>query len=62
MADQDDLIQRRDAAIDLARRYAQIDGGHHKTWVIDQMCRELLGNDYNEFVANTKGWDVGLPP
>lgn len=23
--------------------YGQIDGGHHKTWVIDQMVRALLG-------------------
>ena len=30
-------------ALDFAIRYGGIDGGHHKTWVIDQMVRALTG-------------------
>jgi len=30
---------RIQAALNLAYRYGQIDGGHHKAWVIDQMVR-----------------------
>jgi hypothetical protein len=30
-------------ALDLASSFGQIDGDHHKTWVIDQMVRALLG-------------------
>lgn len=30
-------------AIDYAVRYGQIDGAHHKAWVIDQMVRALTG-------------------
>ncbi len=33
----------RQRAIDLAVRYGQIDGAHHKAWVIDQMVRVLTG-------------------
>ena len=32
-------------AVDLAWQYAQIDGEHHKMWVIDQMVRTLLGEE-----------------
>lgn len=28
-------------ALEIARRYGQIDGDHHKAWVIDQMVRAL---------------------
>lgn len=30
------------AAADLAKNYGQVDGSHHKMWVIDQMVRALL--------------------
>ena len=29
-------------AIEYAQRYGQIDGAHHRLWVIDQMVRALL--------------------
>lgn len=59
------------AAIDLAIRYGQIDGDHHKTWVIDQMVRVLSWPHYDEIVAEacdgedgpgTYSWEVGIPP
>jgi hypothetical protein len=41
-----------------------IDGVHHKTWVIDRVLRKLLGEDkYNKFVASCNGnWDEGIAP
>lgn len=36
----EEKIQR---ALDFAIRYGQIEGGHHRLWVIDQMVRALTG-------------------
>jgi hypothetical protein len=33
--------ERIAAALDMAMQYGQIDGNHHKMWVIDQMVRLL---------------------
>ena len=58
-------------ALSIANDYGQIDGVHHKSWVIDQMCRKILGDNYDAFVKahnngedgpNTYFWDVGIPP
>lgn len=60
-------------ALTLAVRYGQIDGAHHKAWVIDQMCRALVGTDdaYRQFVAeactgdegpHTYDWNEGIAP
>ena len=54
-------------ALDVAFRYAQIDGAHHKAWVIDQMVRALLGNQYHAWVSGySEGgeyhWDTGITP
>lgn len=66
-----DAIQRRDAAIELAVRYGQIDGAHHKLWVIDQIVRLLAGDEYDTIITqakagehgpNTYRWDVGIAP
>lgn len=35
--------ERIDRALVYAFRYGQIDGAHHRVWVIDQMVRALLG-------------------
>jgi hypothetical protein len=50
VAGMDDAHNRIDAALDIAHEYGQIDGAHHKAWVIDQMVRSLLGEHYNEWV------------
>ncbi len=61
----------RQQAIDLAIRYGQIGGAHHKAWVIDQMVRLLLGKEYARVIKEscagedgpeTYGWDVGIAP
>lgn len=51
--------------------YGQIDGGHHKTWVIDQMVRIITGEGYGDFVKEYSNgedgpdsyiWDTGIAP
>lgn len=37
------MQDRIDKALDYAVRYGQIDGDHHKAWVIDQIVRALTG-------------------
>ena len=66
MADKDKIIEL--AAL------GQLDGDDHKTWVIDQILREVLGDtDYDQFVAGYEGeadedgytewfWDTGVAP
>lgn len=50
--------ERINAALDIAFRYGQTDGAHHRLWVIDQMVRALTGVSYDEWVA---GYEVGGP-
>ena len=58
-------------ALELAFNYAQLDGDHHKAWVIDQMVRSLLGDDYEGWITTyesgedgpyTYSWDIGIAP
>lgn len=58
-------------AKNIAFKYGQEDGGHHKMWVIDQMLRELLKDDYETFVKEYEEpdedgdyyeWDIGIAP
>lgn len=59
-------------ALSLAWQYGQIDGAHHKTWVIDQMVRALCGSDeeYRKWVEvyetpdgeDYYEWDTGIAP
>jgi hypothetical protein len=68
-ADVDDVM--RDC-LELAFQYSQIDGAHHKNWVIDQMVRKLTGENYEQFVdyyaaEDDDGnpeyeWDEGIAP
>ena len=59
-------------ALSLAWQYGQIDGSHHKTWVIDQMVRALCGSqkEYDKWVEvyetpdgqDYYEWDTGIAP
>ena len=55
-------------ASQFAHAYGGIDGGHHKQWVIDQMLRALMGQDYESFVTHYNSregydpWDTGIAP
>ena len=66
-----DAQTRIDHAVELIFDYGGIDGGHHKMWVLDQVARTLLGDDYDETVRlacdgnegpNTYDWDTGIAP
>lgn len=66
-----DHMKRIHDAIEVAARYSQIDGAHHKAWVIDQMVRALVGDGYEVFVRDyckgedgpeTYEWDEGIAP
>lgn len=59
--------KRIDKAIEIAYQYAQIDGDHHKMWVIDQIIRKLLKNNYDNWVKEYEEdgeylWDTGINP
>lgn len=65
--------ERIDAALDVIRDYAGIDGVHHKQWVLDQVVRVLCEDSdaYSAWVVaysdgsdgpDTYSWDVGIPP
>lgn len=69
--ERDEARAERDGALRVALEYGNIDGSHHKMWVIDQMVRRLTGDDYDKWVAeakagadgpNTYAWDEGIAP
>lgn len=54
-------------ALDVIEQYGQIDGAHHKAWVIDQVVRALTDEGYDAWVtAYTQdgeyAWDEGIAP
>lgn len=66
----DDCVEKSiaiDKALNIAFRYAMIDGAHHKTWAIDQMVRALMGDGYDQWVKDYEQygmyhWDTGIAP
>lgn len=64
------LAERAERAARVAHRFGMIDGAHHKQWVIDQMLREMLGEEgygawlaeMNSFVPEYLPWDPGIAP
>lgn len=68
----DDLTGDINKALQLAFDWGQVDGDHHKMWVIDQMVRALLGVEYAQWVEayqeiDEEGepqyfWDEGVAP
>jgi hypothetical protein len=63
--------QRIRAALAIAAQLGQVDGAHHKAWVIDQMVRCLTADNYDAWVADycfgdegagTYSWDEGTAP
>lgn len=51
-------------AIGLIIRYGQIDGAHHKDWVLQQTLKALLhwDNEKLESFLNEREWEPGIPP
>lgn len=65
--------ERIEMALGVAFSYSQIDGAHHKAWIIDQMVRALLGIEkYDDWVKEYEKndededdpyeWDKGIAP
>ena len=66
-----ELEEETKRVLDLIFEYGQIDGGHHKMWVIDQIVRILTKDKYNEWIkdyvydketGDTYSWDKGIAP
>ncbi|WP_241824452.1 MULTISPECIES: papain-like cysteine protease family protein [Pseudomonas] len=63
-----DAIQRRDEALNLARKFGLCPDSQNKAWAMDQMCRILLGDEYPVWVAETEAgadgatWETGTAP
>lgn len=65
------LEDRVEAALMWASAWGSVQGEHHKAWVIDQMVRDLLGDEYEGWVRHvcdgedgpdTYKWDEGIAP
>ena len=61
--------QRIDSAMEIISRYGGTDEMHHARWVIDQVARALLGEEYGDWVKGmTTGvnadytWEEGIAP
>lgn len=73
MDERERLEERISDALNIAWRCGQIDGSHHKMWVIDQMVRILCGSEgkYKDWVEAYETplaedeyyeWDMGIAP
>lgn len=70
--DANELLARVVKMIQTAVQYGNIDGGHHKMWVINEMLRAVMGEDdlkalIDAYTApDTDGdyyfWDEGIAP
>ena len=65
MTDKENVIRRiakhvNQDAIKLIVEYGWIDGAHHKQWVLDQVLRQLAGDEYAAIVPTD--WDTGVSP
>jgi hypothetical protein len=64
--------ERIKEAINIAFKYGQIDGSHHRLWAIDQIVRVLCGDigTYAKFISDYETdengkeyeWDTGIAP
>jgi hypothetical protein len=69
-SDQGQPVHRlREGIASLLATYGIIDGAHHKQWLIDQIARVALGDEYSHFVTDLNhslrgvaAWSEGTPP
>lgn len=63
--------QRIMKAIEVCFAYSQVDGDHHKAWVLDEIMRALAGEHYGRVVElhnvgedgpDSYTWNCGFPP
>ena len=68
-----DSTKKIEAALEIIFIYGGVDGAHHKQWVLDQVVRQLKGDNYDDWVKHHNGpidsngkteymWNVGIPP
>lgn len=66
-----DSNERISKALEIAFQYGQIDGDHHKAWVIDQIVRVLTDIEYENWVKEYEydeeddeyyDWNIGIAP
>ena len=64
-------LERYEQALEFIFTSSQVDGDHHKAWVIDELAQILAGDDYRSKVAEymdgedgpgTYSWDIGIAP
>ena len=64
-------MSKEKEALEFLLESGQVEGAHHKAWVIDQVIRILAGNDYwsirreccaGEDGPDTYPWNEGIPP
>jgi hypothetical protein len=65
------MTEKEQKVLNLIGEWGGIDGGHHKQWLLDQLVRELTGDDYEKWLAEwqdgedgaeTYLWDEGIAP
>ena len=63
------MDDREQGALDLISEYGEIDGAHHKQWLLDQVVRMLTGNEYeydrwveSHLKETEYQWDEGVAP
>lgn len=63
MATTTSVEARIEQALALIGEYGEIDGAHHKQWVLDQVARTLAGGDeYPNWVSEWDWEDPGIAP
>lgn len=62
----DEATSREGQVLYLLSKHGQTDGAHHKAWVIDQVARTLLGDQYDNWIAAMAAdgltWSNGIVP
>lgn len=69
MINDNECEQLKGKILELVLDYIGCDGAHHKQYALDQIARTILGDGYDEFVAEYENgvwpykfdWDVGIP-
>jgi hypothetical protein len=62
-----ELRDRIQAVMDFLWEVGQVEGDHHKAYVIDNVVRLLLAKGYDEWVKHYEDqgqnvWDIGVAP
>ena len=61
-----EFSEKEEEVFSLIDQYGDVDGAHHKQWLLDQCMRVLLRNEYSVWFTERyqKGydWDQGVAP